>query len=140
MNINRKYWVIVSYSFDKTTPAYYLGYYGQASPEGKQQPAFSFDFNKAVKWDSSEASSEVMGYLGIDECLVEEHEYADLPKGKKELTDIEKEVFDALGSASMAWSETPKGVFNNVYCNKVANKLLEAIKNHVEDCNNKPKE
>ncbi len=42
--------------------------------------------------------------------------------------DIETEVFEALGQASMCWSETPKGVFNSTNAEKIGKELLDNIR------------
>lgn len=41
---------------------------------------------------------------------------------------IESLVFQALGEASMCWSETPKGVFDSVNAKRIGNELVQAIK------------
>ena len=43
---------------------------------------------------------------------------------------VEGAVFQALGYASLCWSETPKGVFDDTAARDVGDKLLEFIKAH----------
>lgn len=44
---------------------------------------------------------------------------------------LETLVFEALGEASMCWSETPKGVFQDSKAKEVGDKLIEAIKQEI---------
>ena len=41
--------------------------------------------------------------------------------------ELEEAVFQALGEASMCWSETPSGVFEDVRAMEIGNKLVAAI-------------
>jgi hypothetical protein len=41
---------------------------------------------------------------------------------------LEELVHLSIGRASMCWSETPTGVFNRVYAQKIAAELIQAIK------------
>jgi hypothetical protein len=41
---------------------------------------------------------------------------------------IEEAVFQALGEASMAWSETPTGVFDTTRIMTIGNELIALIK------------
>lgn len=44
------------------------------------------------------------------------------------LTDEQKsKIFETLGTASMAWSETPKGIFDSSLCTKIGNELVEFL-------------
>ena len=44
------------------------------------------------------------------------------------LTDEQKsKIFETLGTASMAWSETPKGIFDDGICTKIGNELIEFL-------------
>lgn len=38
-----------------------------------------------------------------------------------------KEVFQALGEASMSWSESPNGVFDSANCTRIGNELIEKL-------------
>lgn len=42
-------------------------------------------------------------------------------------TELEEAVFQALGEASMCWSKTPSGVFEDVRVIEIGNKLVAAI-------------
>lgn len=42
---------------------------------------------------------------------------------------IEQKVFEALGEASMCWSETPKGVFDSSNATEIGNRLIKEIEN-----------
>ncbi len=44
-------------------------------------------------------------------------------------------VFQALGEASMCWSETPKGVFDSEQAVKIGDALLMVIQQYIEDSN-----
>ena len=44
------------------------------------------------------------------------------------LNNWEKLIMRALGEASMCWSETPKGVFDNIKAAQIGKKLLRDIK------------
>ena len=44
---------------------------------------------------------------------------------------IRGKVFQAIGEASMCWSETPKGIFESSRAEKVGNDLLLAIKSEL---------
>ena len=48
------------------------------------------------------------------------------------MENLKKEICEALGEASMAWSETPIGTFDSEKCIKIADRLLESIKKVVE--------
>ena len=41
--------------------------------------------------------------------------------------EIKTKVFEALGQASMCWSETPKGVFDSELALKIGNELMEYL-------------
>ena len=45
--------------------------------------------------------------------------------GEEELRRL---VFEALGEASMCWSERPKGVFDSVHAKRIGDELIAAIK------------
>lgn len=45
---------------------------------------------------------------------------------------LQNKVFEALGEASMCWSETPTGVFNSLKATKIGEKLMEDIYNEVK--------
>ncbi len=36
-------------------------------------------------------------------------------------------IFEALGEASMSWSETPKGVFDSSNAERIGNELIEKL-------------
>ena len=40
---------------------------------------------------------------------------------------VESAVFQALGAASMCWSETPKGIFDSTRAKEIGDKLLELL-------------
>jgi len=42
-------------------------------------------------------------------------------------TELEEAVFQALGEASMCWSETPSGVFEDVRAMEIGNQLIETL-------------
>jgi hypothetical protein len=44
------------------------------------------------------------------------------------MDELETLVFEALGQASMCWSETPKGVFDSEQAKKIGENLIAAIK------------
>jgi hypothetical protein len=48
------------------------------------------------------------------------------------MNELEALVFQALGQASMCWSETPKGVFQDQQVVKIGENLIAAIKAHEE--------
>ena len=37
-------------------------------------------------------------------------------------------IFEALGEASMSWSEIPKGIFDSANCERIGNELIEKLK------------
>lgn len=47
------------------------------------------------------------------------------------MTGLEEKIYTAIGQASMCWSETPKGVFDEKAANKIAKDLLEYINKNV---------
>ena len=47
---------------------------------------------------------------------------------KQDLTAI---VFEALGEASMCWSETPKGVFESTHAKEIGDRVMEAIESEL---------
>ena len=42
--------------------------------------------------------------------------------------DLRKKLGEAIGEASMCWSETPKGVFDSERASKIVDKLVTWIK------------
>ncbi len=48
------------------------------------------------------------------------------------LNDWEKLVMEALGEASMCWSETPKGVFDSTKAREIGERLLAALKTDIK--------
>lgn len=42
--------------------------------------------------------------------------------------DIQELVFDALGQASMAWSEVPSGVFDSEKCSALGEQIIAAVR------------
>lgn len=46
------------------------------------------------------------------------------------MNELEALVFQALGQASMCWSETPKGMFDSAQAKKIGKDLIAAIKAH----------
>jgi hypothetical protein len=48
----------------------------------------------------------------------------------EEGADLISAVYQAVGSASMAWSETPTGVFDDVWASTVAKGLIAWINDH----------
>jgi hypothetical protein len=46
---------------------------------------------------------------------------------------LQELVFLAIGKASMCWSETPTGVFNDVEASKIARGLMIAIQEQVNE-------
>ncbi len=53
-------------------------------------------------------------------------------KWKENRRELESKVGEALGEASMCWSETPKGVFESNKALAVANNLISFIENLLE--------
>ncbi len=53
-------------------------------------------------------------------------------KWKETRKELELKVGEALGEASMCWSETPKGVFESDKALVVANNLISFIENLLE--------
>lgn len=47
------------------------------------------------------------------------------------MTELEEKIYTAIGQASMCWSETPKGVFDDVAANKIAAELVKYINENV---------
>lgn len=41
----------------------------------------------------------------------------------------ETAIFEALGEASMCWSETPKGIFDSNNAERIGNELIEILNN-----------
>lgn len=41
---------------------------------------------------------------------------------------LHEAVFQAVGAASMAWTETPTGIFDEVWARVVGDRLVEAIR------------
>lgn len=50
----------------------------------------------------------------------------------EEGADLESAVFQAVGSASMAWVETPKGVFDDQWARTVSEGLIAWLHEHYE--------
>ena len=46
---------------------------------------------------------------------------------KEQKEQLKTLVFTALGSASMCWSETPKGIFESDKCELIGDKLIDDI-------------
>ena len=44
------------------------------------------------------------------------------------LNDWQEKIMQAIGEASMCWSETPKGVFDSTKAKQIGEKLLQDIK------------
>ncbi len=51
------------------------------------------------------------------------------------MSNLEEMVFQALGEASMCWSETPKGVFDSEHAKEVGHKLVADIKHFYATAN-----
>lgn len=49
----------------------------------------------------------------------------------KTIQDLKTKVFESLGTVSMCWSETPKGVFDDTLALKIGNELWQAIEDHM---------
>jgi hypothetical protein len=47
--------------------------------------------------------------------------------------DLEMQVFSAVGEASMCWSETPSGLFDDSRAAAIARELITAIEGAVAD-------
>ncbi len=43
------------------------------------------------------------------------------------INDLKKKVFESLGTASMCWSERPRGIFDDQLASKVAKELCDEI-------------
>ncbi len=54
------------------------------------------------------------------------------------MENLKTKVFEALGTASMCWTETPKGVFDSTECQKIGDALWEAIEKKQNEVNSKP--
>lgn len=52
-------------------------------------------------------------------------------ESKIEVKTLENHVFEAIGHASMCWTETPKGVFDTEEATKCGEELLKHINNDV---------
>lgn len=52
----------------------------------------------------------------------------------QEMKPIDEAVYQAIGEASLCWSETPKGVFESTKAKKIADELIEKLNRryHVE--------
>jgi hypothetical protein len=46
---------------------------------------------------------------------------------QKEIKSLKSEVFEALGAASMCWSETPKGIFDSSEALRIGNEVMGKI-------------
>lgn len=49
------------------------------------------------------------------------------------MEEMRRLVFEALGEASMCWSETPKGVFDGAHAKQIGEDLLKAIQESSKD-------
>lgn len=49
---------------------------------------------------------------------------------------LEQEVFQALGEASMSWSETPKGIFDSTNAKRIGDELMKKINSDVPNAVN----
>ena len=47
------------------------------------------------------------------------------------MSGLEEKIYTAIGQASMCWSETPKGVFDEALANKIAKDLVEYINRNI---------
>jgi hypothetical protein len=56
--------------------------------------------------------------------------FAFVPATGRERVTLEEAVFQALGAASMCWSETPKGTFDSTRAKEIGDALLEVIARH----------
>jgi hypothetical protein len=54
---------------------------------------------------------------------------------RKQSDEISRRVFEALGEASMCWSETPTGIFDSTHAKTVGDNLVAFIESHVDRLN-----
>lgn len=52
--------------------------------------------------------------------------------GEDEVFTLENAVFQALGAASMCWSETPTGVFDSERAKEIGDRLVAWVRTHPE--------
>ncbi len=45
-------------------------------------------------------------------------------------TELHTKVYQAIGEASMCWSETPKGVFDSTNAERIAKELIKYIEEY----------
>lgn len=46
----------------------------------------------------------------------------------RKLNEVQKTaIFEALGEASMSWSETPKGIFDSTNAKRIGDELIEKL-------------
>lgn len=73
----RSHWCVVKYT--RATPWYYAGYFGAYQGQQELRPAFTIDFNNALKMHSRIAADEVLYNLkrhapeSVNDCKVEDH-------------------------------------------------------------------
>jgi hypothetical protein len=76
---DRNHWCIVKYA--GATPVYYAGYYGKYNGQENVLPAFTTDFNQALKLHSKIAAEQLFASLkrhavnNFSECNVEDHRW-----------------------------------------------------------------
>lgn len=46
-------------------------------------------------------------------------------------SDLESKIFQALGAASMCWSETPTGVFDSSRAREIGEVLLAEVRSYI---------
>jgi len=51
-----------------------------------------------------------------------------LEKQTSDMTPLEHIIYEAIGTASMCWKETPTGVFDDVMAKEVADRVWKAVK------------
>jgi len=91
---------------------------------------------KLINGESRENDSNTPDFL-LAEFMMACLDAFELANNKREVwygvtldiqNDWEELIMTAIGEASMCWSETPKGVFDNTRASRIGKKLLEDIK------------
>lgn len=85
-------------------------------------PVFDAIWDAIRKWDvSTENNGTYSGPTGTDVMAIL------VPVRVAMREKLKSNIFEALGSASMCWSETPKGVFESTRAKEIGDKLVALI-------------
>jgi len=121
-------WVIATELSGKEL--YYTGAYVGVTENTKVTmfPQFKENYNLALKCQTQGQANRIKEQILLFSpmALQVKGMLPAIPKINK-VTSLDTVVFEAIGEASMCWSEQPTGEFDNVAANIVADKLIANI-------------